>query len=190
MSCTADWIDQRTHQRVAIQRISDRDGRVGRDEPLAHFLRNRFVDDDAARGGATLSRRADRAEENRARRHFQDPRCGVTMTALLPPSSRMVRPSRRWTACADLNAHRAGAGRGNQRDTSVCGQCVAQRVATSPMSRVNMAGSAPVSRQTRLGDAGHGDGSRAEFCWMVSKPWHRRKPQPARCSRTRPPREN
>src|SRR5436190_9695733 len=73
---------------------------------------------------------------------------GVTINALLPPSSRMVRPSRPLTALATLNpilvepvAETKGI-RGSSANFW-------PTVLRSPISNVKIAGSAHVSRQTR-----------------------------------------
>src|SRR5256886_16828735 len=73
---------------------------------------------------------------------------GVTINALLPPSSRMVRPSRPLTALATLNPMLVEP----VADTKGIPGSSANfcpTVLRSPTSSVKIAGSAPVSRQTR-----------------------------------------
>src|ERR1700746_835087 len=73
---------------------------------------------------------------------------GVTISALLPPSSRIVRPSRPLTALATLNPILVEPVADNN---GILGSSANfwPTVFRSPTSRVKIAGSAPVSRQTR-----------------------------------------
>ena len=67
-------IDERTHQSFAIERVPDVDRFVSSEKPLAHFVSDRFMHDDAARRSASLAGGPDRAEEDRACCHVEDGR--------------------------------------------------------------------------------------------------------------------
>ena len=64
-------IDQRTHQRVAVQRVADAHLGVGLLQPVGQRVGDRIVDDDAPRAGAPLAGRPDRAEENGGHRQIE-----------------------------------------------------------------------------------------------------------------------
>jgi hypothetical protein len=64
-------VDQRTHQRLRVERVADAHLGIGLDQPLFRFLPARFVHDQPPRGGAALSGGADRAEHHRAQREIE-----------------------------------------------------------------------------------------------------------------------
>ncbi len=64
------FVDQRTHHRLAIEGIPNSQRFVCGQKFFAHFVGDRLVHDDAPSGSATLTGSADRAEEDRLRRHL------------------------------------------------------------------------------------------------------------------------
>ena len=104
--------------------------------------------DHAPRGSATLAGRADRAEENRLRRHFEiGARADDQRVVAAEFHDGFAEPA--VNRFRDVESHRDRTGRGNQRNAAIVGQFFAQRSCRSPISKVKIAGSAPVSRQTR-----------------------------------------
>src|SRR5205823_4703120 len=63
-------VDQRSHHCLAIERVSDWQTLVSGKQFIANFRCNGFVHDYTPRGSATLSGRADSAEEDRLRSHI------------------------------------------------------------------------------------------------------------------------
>ncbi len=105
------------------------------------------MDEDAAGGGATLAGGADGAEQNGARGQVQVGRGGDDDGVVAAQFEQRAAQAA-LTTFADVAAHVGRAGGGDERQALVVGQSFAD-ASRPPMARLKMAGSTPLSRQTR-----------------------------------------
>ena len=112
-------VDQRAHQDAVVPGIADPDAAVDRDQPLEDRGRGSTRGRSAGGRSCTAGRRCRRRRRRSPGGPARGRRSGVMMIALLPPSSRSDRPSRRPTTSPTTPAHPATAGRRDQGQPAV-----------------------------------------------------------------------
>ena len=115
---TAAGIDQRTHQRAALERIADAHLPVGVHQALLELVEARRDARTRGASGAALAGRADCAEHDRRHREIQIGRL-IDDDGVVAAELEQALAQARGDALADLAAHRGRAGEGDQRHARI-----------------------------------------------------------------------